>query len=259
MIFMKYGAVALAISLGATAAGAATLQVNSVSGDWIGYTPDGNVFGINEVNTADYTQLNWGDPKSGFDQSGYRFEGIIPPVVETQPGMVFDLGEFTHFNNPIRRNPGDGQLGWITSASLEVTFDLLIDGVDIVRKLVFDFTHDETPNEGVDAAGNCTYGGRDGIGDDAAGCRDRVDVTKNEGLSEKIIVNNMMYDISISGFEVDGELFDFFLTEEESANRAILVGTYSVSEIPLPAAGWMLIAGLGGLVAMKRRRKQAEA
>lgn len=28
-----------------------------------------------------------------------------------------------------------------------------------------------------------------------------------------------------------------------------------VSEVPLPAAGWMLIAGVGGLAAMRRRRK----
>jgi hypothetical protein len=27
--------------------------------------------------------------------------------------------------------------------------------------------------------------------------------------------------------------------------------------VPLPAAGWMLLAGLGGIAAMKRRRKAA--
>jgi len=33
--------------------------------------------------------------------------------------------------------------------------------------------------------------------------------------------------------------------------------TYKVEPIPLPAAGWMLLAGVGGLAAMKRRRKAA--
>jgi hypothetical protein len=32
---------------------------------------------------------------------------------------------------------------------------------------------------------------------------------------------------------------------------------YEPSVVPLPAAGWMLFAGLGGLAAMKRRRKAA--
>ncbi|MEM8822354.1 MAG: VPLPA-CTERM sorting domain-containing protein [Pseudomonadota bacterium] len=39
-------------------------------------------------------------------------------------------------------------------------------------------------------------------------------------------------------------------------NATILPGDpLAVSSVPLPAAGWMLLAGLGGLVALKRRRK----
>ncbi len=34
-----------------------------------------------------------------------------------------------------------------------------------------------------------------------------------------------------------------------------LYSTGPLSTIPLPAAGWLLIAGLGGLAAMRRRRK----
>ncbi len=33
-----------------------------------------------------------------------------------------------------------------------------------------------------------------------------------------------------------------------------LLGREGVSEVPLPAAGWMLIAGLGGLFALRRRK-----
>lgn len=32
---------------------------------------------------------------------------------------------------------------------------------------------------------------------------------------------------------------------------------YEVAAVPLPAAGWMLVAGLGGIAALKRRRKAA--
>jgi hypothetical protein len=34
-----------------------------------------------------------------------------------------------------------------------------------------------------------------------------------------------------------------------------LVANINVAAVPLPAAGWMLLAGLGGLAAMKRRKK----
>jgi hypothetical protein len=38
---------------------------------------------------------------------------------------------------------------------------------------------------------------------------------------------------------------------------AFRVASISLSEVPLPAAGWMLLVGLGGIAAMKRRRKAA--
>jgi hypothetical protein len=38
---------------------------------------------------------------------------------------------------------------------------------------------------------------------------------------------------------------------------AFKITSLTVSEVPLPAAGWMLIAGVGGIAAMKRRRKAA--
>lgn len=38
-------------------------------------------------------------------------------------------------------------------------------------------------------------------------------------------------------------------------NTSVLTLQASVETVPLPAAGWMLLAGVGGLVAMKRRRK----
>ena len=40
---------------------------------------------------------------------------------------------------------------------------------------------------------------------------------------------------------------------EETANQFYVGG--AVATVPLPAAGWLLIGGLGGLAAMKRRKK----
>jgi hypothetical protein len=45
-------------------------------------------------------------------------------------------------------------------------------------------------------------------------------------------------------------------SENDLSNTRAWYATDSVNVIPLPAAGWLLVAGLGGLMAM-RRRKQA--
>ena len=50
---------------------------------------------------------------------------------------------------------------------------------------------------------------------------------------------------------------DLFNDTSERDGFAIDDVVGSVSAVPLPAAGWMLIAGFGGLAALKRRRKTA--
>jgi hypothetical protein len=48
--------------------------------------------------------------------------------------------------------------------------------------------------------------------------------------------------------------FDTAVFSNNSAN-AFEYGNLSVEPIPLPAAGWMLLAGVGGMAAMRRRKK----
>lgn len=47
------------------------------------------------------------------------------------------------------------------------------------------------------------------------------------------------------------------LTFLESTDRLIRQNLITVSPVPLPAAGWLLIVGLGGLAALRRKRKAA--
>lgn len=64
--------------------------------------------------------------------------------------------------------------------------------------------------------------------------------------------------ITGDSFELSGFFTGTGLTNSNEANRfEIQVGNLEVSAVPLPAAAWMLIAGLGGLAAVSRRRKSA--
>ncbi|WP_210115066.1 THxN family PEP-CTERM protein [Roseovarius aestuariivivens] len=208
------------------------LFIDSVTGVWTavsGATVSG--LGSNEI--------RWGTPTTtGGEQSGYRFDGAAPPTQGPySEGQVFDLGSFTHFNFPIFAPS-------ITFAELEVTTAGTVGGAAFSITSVFDFDHFETPNDG----SPCAAGG-------VQPCPDLVTPTLNIGASESVSVGGVDYFISVTGFDIGTG----FLTLEGQSNTAQLQGTFTarVSAIPLPAAGWMLIAGLGGLAAMGRRRKKA--
>ncbi|CAN0595349.1 unnamed protein product, partial [Ectocarpus sp. 12 AP-2014] len=65
----------------------------------------------------------------------------------------------------------------------------------------------------------------------------------------------------LEGFEVsvagDGGLSGLNWTNPEQGTSELILSAKisGPAVVPLPAAGWMLLAGLGGLAAMKRRRK----
>jgi len=51
--------------------------------------------------------------------------------------------------------------------------------------------------------------------------------------------------------------FFYFTSVGSELGQEIYLSSVTVNPIPLPAAGWLLIGGLGGLAAMKRRKKAA--
>ncbi|WP_298836295.1 VPLPA-CTERM sorting domain-containing protein [uncultured Roseobacter sp.] len=51
---------------------------------------------------------------------------------------------------------------------------------------------------------------------------------------------------------VDGDVW----STQENRSSTLVISAH-IEAVPLPAAGWLLIAGVGGLAAMKRRRKNA--
>ncbi|MEM9798571.1 MAG: VPLPA-CTERM sorting domain-containing protein [Pseudomonadota bacterium] len=52
----------------------------------------------------------------------------------------------------------------------------------------------------------------------------------------------------------EGETFGFGAVDAYDNWKLASVTVESIAAVPLPAAGWMLLAGLGGLAAMRRRR-----
>lgn len=226
-------------------ASAAIITLDSVVGEWTSATPASRVTGLG-TNT-----IRWGTPHENGNgrKSGYRFDSAVPPVQELTEDTDSALGTFTHENFIINQNTS------ITSATLNLTFGLTVDGVAQTITNSYNFTHWETIN----SANPCADGGRVGSGVNVNGCADRVQATLNNAVAETFTVNGTEYTIDITGFNIPDQngIPTFWTTENRSNSAQLFAGLteFTPAPVPLPAAGWMLMAGLGGLVVSRRRKK----
>lgn len=71
--------------------------------------------------------------------------------------------------------------------------------------------------------------------------------------------NDLASSVDLSSENVNGNRFIIgsYYNTHQFKLESLTVSYETPSAVPLPAAGWMLFAGLGGLAAMKRRRKTA--
>ena len=257
-VFAFAAAVTISVA-GLGSAIAATLDVSSVSGNWTGLTPElgqplANVQGVGTGS------VSWGVPhvysKTG-KQSGYSFVGAAAGKIESDKD--FNLGIFTHNNFKI--NAGTS----ITGAGLGLVVNMVINGVDRALSAAFNFRHDETANLG-EVGGLCKDGNANGVGVNSAGCADRVTILDNAAQQDAFEVDGFLYILEITGFIKDGVAFSEFWTAEDQANEAVLRARFTLmgpvdpidpppSPVPLPAAGWMVLTGLGALAAARARRK----
>jgi hypothetical protein len=115
-----------------------------------------------------------------------------------------------------------------------------------------------TPGVNNLGGGNLSY--RFGGGTDLIG--DTVFNSSNPFVSTNGLVfmaagpNNNGFNIWSSG----GSVYAGFLAGNPNTGAGILYsefdsGTFTVTPVPLPAAAWLLVSGIGGLGALARRRK----
>jgi len=231
----KYTLAAAIVAIAcATNASAATLTIDGVSGVWQNDVPD---YGVSGEGT---TSIRWGNPAGWpYQQSGYDWVNGTPPAIVANEGDAFSLGTFTHLNFPVTGTS-------LNSADLEV--GISIENGPVVNT-VYNFEHLETPNN----AYVCAAGG-------SRPCPDLVTAALDLGASESFTIGTIEYVFNVLGFSTDGgqTITDSFLTLEEQSNSAELFATFTTrsSVVPLPAAGWLLVAGIGGLAAMGRRRQK---
>lgn len=246
-------AAALAITAATAFAGgaqAASLEFSVIESRFFDPLGGGTIRFIDTAFT-DPASIRWGQNSLDLDEtSGYEFDGATPPAIIEDIDTVFGLGEFTHFNFPINAGTSITGVSFEVRGSLTFIDDDLSESLIGERTFAFDIVHDETSN----VAGQCPA--------DAVPCDDFVSITTALG-TDTFHVGDDTFTLNILGFATDianaeaGIFNNVFSSQEGGSNTRILAAEFSqnVPTIPLPAAGWLLLAGIGALGALRRVRK----
>lgn len=249
------GAAAAMMTL--SSAQAAVVIIDNITATW--QNPTGASVTYRD-NGTDNARVAWGTPATSYNsynkfnkQSGYDFDAVNSSISTGDFSTpynsgTFEVGTFTHRNNPITGNS-------LSSIELLISADLSINGAAVqTYDFTFNFLHDETPN-----SGSCPYGGPNNHGVNINGCADKVLVNFNS-VSDSFYIDGTRYTLNLTGFLDNGSPATSFLSKEKGSNSATIVGQIAAwtdvvpGGVPEPSTWAMLILGFGAVGGTMRRR-----
>jgi len=197
-------------------ASATTLTISDITDGWQNKNPNTNAISVsNRTGSADV--ISWG---TGNNPSSYTWAnaGLTTPTFGVEADTPFELGEFTHHNNPISGTA-------LKSVDLLLNFSVGLNGITTDMSYTFNLTHDETNNSG--AIRNCAY-------PSTAVCADRViiDGPENDMFYIGEDEDNKYY-FTLLGFSRNGGFNSYleFVTQEQRSNPTSLYGIITTRQI----------------------------
>ncbi len=203
---------------------------------------DGNASGQWSVlnnDTSGFARLEWGvaSSKSLWTRNCFTFDGtgsnIGSPLGSTTLDNLFSLGTFSYYNAMTRQDKVYGT---------DFTIDMNITGYGHAA-LLFHFLIENTNDNSNPIASADTV---------------RIANMADFANPFQFTVAGQLYNFQLMGFSRDGgQTFESTATSlENSETTAKIYGRItSVSAVPVPAAAWLFMSGIAGLLAVARRRR----